>query len=245
MSQSKSLLAYEAESQADDKTLELNVITPQSEINLDSLPYIDNVHPDYENYALTLIEEEMQQMQSENVLPASLSGKNDGVNSTPESFCSGTSDFGLNKLEYESCVARKGQPRSDTVDYVEKMRRSSGLPQDPSKEKEWKKSIDCAKIEFEYERLRLVNAELQTEYESSLWKYHAVVMEKMSKSMEEELAHQHLIVDKINAKRKDMQEGHAAPKLTSLSSRWEELIRKNQLLVKAVKGIEANIEEFQ
>lgn len=32
----------------------------RKEIVLDSLPYIDQVHPDYEAYALTLIEEEMQ-----------------------------------------------------------------------------------------------------------------------------------------------------------------------------------------
>ena len=245
MSQTKSLSAYKAQYEANDKMPEVNGTNPQSEIILDSLPYIDNVHPDYENYALTLIEEEMQQMQSESILPVSLIGKNDGVHSTPESFRSSTSGFALNKLEYETCATRNGESRIGPVDYFEKMKRSSGLPQDLSNKKEWKNSIRCAKIEFEYERLRLVNAELQAEYESSLWKHHALLMEKMSKSIEEELEHQHLIVDKVNAKRKDMQEGHAAPKLTSLNSRWEELIRKNQHLVKAVKGIEATTEEFE
>merc|ERR1719242_2265433 len=42
-----------------------NDTAKQKSITLDSLPYIDNLHPDYEAYALTLIEEEMQKMEQE------------------------------------------------------------------------------------------------------------------------------------------------------------------------------------
>ena len=43
--------------------------------------------------------------------------------------------------------------------------------------KEWQDAIQSAKIDLEYERLRLVNAEQQMECESSLWKHHAMNME--------------------------------------------------------------------
>ena len=124
----------------------LSIVTPKqsNEIILDSLPYIDQIHPDYEAYALTLIEEEMEKIQ-----PPSTSYD---ANKTPD-FKSSKKNHSINKTEYEALVARDGQPRNekDRVDYVKKM--ISAAPQDTSDQSQWEKSMERAKIEFEYERL--------------------------------------------------------------------------------------------
>ena len=208
-----------------------------SEIALDSLPYIDHVHPDYEAYALSLIEEEMQKMENKHTDILSYD-----ANSTPE-FKS--SKYGINKVEYEALVARNGQPRneSDQIDFVQKSK--SVMPQDTSDKLEWEKAIERAKIEVEYERLRQVNAELQSEYETSVWKHHTTVIESFSAGVKSKLEEQLMKVDQINAGRKEMQEVQAAPKLGALNQRWGELIHKNQHLARGVQVLQAEVKGYR
>ncbi len=208
-----------------------------NEIALDSLPYIDNVHPDYEAYALSLIEEEMQRMEE----PTS-NATQVNANTTPKPFLS--SNVGLNKTEYESLIQRGGQPRQG-IDYTQQMRDKNTPPSDISNPSEWGKSIERAKIELEYERLRMVNAELQTEYESSLWKIHSKSMEAFSNRVKSKLENQQLEVDKVNATRKEMQEDQGAPKLMALNARWESLIKKSQHLARAVGKLEGEVEGYR
>ena len=74
------------------------------------------------------------------------------------------------------CVKRtKNNPQAPTIDGDQEMSKSNS-----ENKKEWQDAIQSAKIDLEYERLRLVNAELQTECESSLWEHHAMNMEVFS-----------------------------------------------------------------
>lgn len=207
----------------------------RKEIVLDSLPYIDQVHPDYEAYALTLIEEEMQKMQP----PPPLSYD---ANSTP-AFKS--SKLQMNKIYYEELVQRNGQPRSkdEQIDFTQKMK--STLPQNTSDKSQWEEAINRAKIELEYERLRQVNAELQAEYDASLWKYRTNELESNSKHAKNCLEDQLMKVDQINARRKEMQEVQAAPKLGALNHRWGELIHKSRHLAKGVRALEDDVRGFR
>ena len=119
------------------------------------------------------------------------------------------------------------------------------MPENLSDKLQWEKSIRQAKIELEYERLRQVNAELQSEYSSSLWKYHANEMESNSKFIKSCLEDQLMKVDTINARRKDMQEVQAAPKLVALNQRWAELIHKNRHLARGVGDAEDELVRLQ
>ena len=221
--------------EAIDVPAENNDIVAPSEVNqvfLDSLPYIDQIHPDYEAYALTLIEEEMQKLQP----PSQISYD---ANSTA-AFKS--SKHAINKTEYESLVKRNGKSRDKTE---ETKFTKCTVPENLSDKLQWEKSIRQAKIELEYERLRQVNAELQSEYSSSLWKYHANEMESNSKFIKSCLEDQLMKVDTINARRKDMQEVQAAPKLVALNQRWAELIHKNRHLARGVGDAEDELVRLQ
>lgn len=219
-----------------------------NEITLDSLPYIDNLHPDYEAYALTLIEEEMENMgdpPSEDTQLRHLTnplGSTGNADATP-AFKSSGLHSNLNRTEYERLVARHGQPRTDAVDYREKMR--STKPNDQDNEKEWNEAINRAKAELEYERLRMVNSELQSEYESSLWKHQTKQLEMISYNLKSELSHQQMKVDQINARRKDMQTGKAAPKLHILSQKWDEGLNRVKLLSEGVEKLNEEVEELR
>ena len=105
--------------------------------------------------------------------------------------------------------------------------------------------MERAKIEFEYERLRQVNAELQSEYDSALWRHHATVVESSAGHVKSRLEEQLMKVDQINARRKEIQEVQAGPKLGALNFRWGELIHKNQHLAKGVNALENDVEEFR
>ncbi len=240
-------------------------------ITLDSLPYIDNLHPDYEAYALTLIEEEMQKMEEEkeenspsssttsssspspsddSLLPRHLPnplGPSNSANSTPSSFTTKTS-HSLNKTEYEDLVARNGQPRADKIDYKKKMMQSSSMGKrlkGSSTQEEWEDAIQKAKIELEYERLRMVNVELQSEYESSLWKHHAKNLELLSSEVKAKLSNQQMAVDQINAKRKDAQTVKGGPKLQILSQKWDEGLKRVSLLANGVEKLNNEVEELR
>ena len=93
----------------DDKSNNASSSTSNSnEIMLDSLPYIDNLHPDYEAYALTLIEEEMQTMgepPSEEELLRHLPNPL-GPSGTADSVPASLLESSLNRTEYEQLVTR-------------------------------------------------------------------------------------------------------------------------------------------
>jgi hypothetical protein len=227
--------------------------SPSNEVTLDSLPYIDNLHPDYEAYALTLIEEEMQKMgdlPSEDImlrhLPNPL-GPSCSADSTPAFKSSASSNddnnkINVNRKEYEDLVARQGQPRTDVIDYRQKMK-SMKLPKGGKvNESEWNEAIKNAKIELEYERLRMVNIELQSEYESSLWKNQTKELESTSTFLKSQLSNQQRIVDNINAKRQDIQMKKAGPKLHILSQKWEEGLKRVKLLTDGVGTLNHEVE---
>mmetsp|Transcript_16888 Transcript_16888/g.21365 ORF Transcript_16888/g.21365 Transcript_16888/m.21365 type:complete len:291 (-) Transcript_16888:67-939(-) len=238
----------------------------QKTITLDSLPYIDNIHPDYEAYALTLIEEEMQKMDQEKDESKAVSSSSDdflflrhlpnplgtgnSADSTPSSFLTKAekTSLSLNKTEYEDLVARNGQPRTDKVDYKMKMMESSSIAKKlkskgkKATQEEWEGAIEKAKVELEYERLRMVNAELQSEYESSLWKHHAQKLEAISSEVKEKLSKQQMAVDQINAQRQDAQTVKGGPKLQILSQNWDEGLKRVSLLADGVEKLTNEVE---
>ena len=200
---------------------------------LDSLPYIDDIHPDYEAYALSLIEEEME----------SLKPRTDALDNLPNPLDGRTSRTELIMNEMRALESRSGQPRQDLVSYTQRYKAMS--PEDELDSKRWEIALQEAKSELEYERLRLINAELQNEYSASIWKNQAMNLESTSERFENLLTDQNLVVGKVNAKRKDSQEKIGRPKLQIMNTKWEELVGKNCRLMKGIDYLEAGINELK
>ncbi|GFH47808.1 hypothetical protein CTEN210_04284 [Chaetoceros tenuissimus] len=192
-----------------------------NQVVLDSLPYIDQVHPDYEAYAMSLIEEEMKTMEAP-----------DPPSSSEPKFNSSS----INHVEYQQLVERNGEARSDTVDFTKIH------TVDP---KDKKKAIHSFKIQLEHERIRQVNLELEGEFSSSIWKHHVGLLEKSTSEVETQLQQQLMQVDQINANRKESQEKRAMVELGKLGYRYEELVRKNQHLNKGIVALENEVETLR
>lgn len=197
------------------------------QVVLDSLPYIDQVHPDYEAYAMSLIEEEMKIMKTpENINESSLPKfKNDS----------------LNQVEYQQLVQRNGEPRSDAVDYLNIHKVNKNVQSIEDK----KDAINSLKIQLEHERIRQINLELENEFSSSIWKHHVRLLETSTKEMKTKLQHQLEQVDEINANRKESQEKRAMVELGKLNYRYQELVRKNQYLNKGIVALESEVQDLR
>jgi hypothetical protein len=227
-----------------DQTLSTEINDNSSDqVILDSLPYIDHIHPDYEEYALTLIEEEMQTMEPSPHALRHLHNPLQGEDALATPLFK-HSKVGLNAAEFDALVSRGGQPRTDEIDFCTSIISQQYQPKSDSID-EWEKAIERCKAELEYERLRLVNAELQAEFDTSVWREHSAGLDLLLKQMTQKLEEQKLKVDQINAKRKAIQEGNGAPKLSALNHRWDELIRKNSHLSNAISKLEMEVKQYR
>eukprot|EP00563_Minutocellus_polymorphus_P014778 CAMPEP_0181059322 /NCGR_PEP_ID=MMETSP1070-20121207/21318_1 /TAXON_ID=265543 /ORGANISM="Minutocellus polymorphus, Strain NH13" /LENGTH=286 /DNA_ID=CAMNT_0023138987 /DNA_START=89 /DNA_END=946 /DNA_ORIENTATION=+ len=233
---------------------------PTEPLVLDSLPYIDYSHPDYEAYAASLIEEEMATFRphpdtvslphlGRNVLAedprfgrntASSSAAGGDAQSTPPS---------INEREYAALVARGGAPRPEGGAYAPSTTHSTDLPplvadtDDVSLSPDHlRQSIDRAKVALEHHRSRLTNLELQSEFESAAWTHGNATAERGPvAALSDGFTVQRARVDEVNARRKTMQEEEAAPRLNRLGARWEELVGNNLKLSEATRLLQEEV----
>ena len=231
----------------------------QEPLVLDSLPYIDYSHPDYEAYAASLIEEEMSKFQphpdtislphlGRNVLD---DGPRFGRRTDGGAGEASLSSPSINQREYAALAARGGAPRPEGEAYVPSSTHSTDLPalgeeNDGgailSSAEQLRQSIDRAKVALEHHRSRLTNLELQSEFESALWKHANAELERGAvAALADGLTVQRARVDDVNARRKTMQEEEAAPKLNRLGARWEELVGNNMRLSEATRLLQEEV----
>ena len=203
----------------------------QQPVLLDSLPYIDYFPDDYEAYALSLIEEEMKSMEP----------KSNYLSHLPPYTAEPRLLASLSRSDYQNLVARNGQPRP-TSEQIQIALAKQATIQPPAKsllndDHGWKLSLRSAKIEFERQRSRQLNLELQQYYESDQWRLHTSKLGEEEEKMKHIVEQQQLRVDTINNKRKDLQEG-AATKLERLTQQRHESIQRNHRLQRATAEIE-------
>jgi len=231
---------------------------PTGPLVLDSLPYIDYSHPDYEAYAASLIEEEMATFRPH---PDTVSlphlGRNVlaeeprfGRNSTRSGSAAGGDAQAhaqpppsINEREYAALVARGGAPRPGGESYVPPVPHSADLPPLVADDAPLlRQSIDRAKVALEHHRSRLTNLELQAEFESAAWRHGNAAAERGPvAALSDGLAVQRARVDEVNARRKTMQEEEAAPRLNRLGARWEELVGNNVRLSEATRLLQEEV----
>lgn len=238
----------------DDNCLQLLVKQQEqaeAPLLLDSLPYIDSFPEEYESYALTLIEEEMKSM-GEPATPY-LPTSPIVTTSEPPRLLKGP----LSRVEYARLVERGGQPRPASESFGLNTNRNSKRlgagtlaplqPPDQSlwnDEHAWKKSLRSAKIEFERQRLRQLNLELQQYYEPDQWRLYISQLSKQEERMNQLADQQQLLVDAINLERKDLQEGNAN-KFIRLSQQLNELNERNHRLHLAIAELDQEVKPLQ
>mmetsp|Transcript_23798 Transcript_23798/g.52731 ORF Transcript_23798/g.52731 Transcript_23798/m.52731 type:complete len:280 (-) Transcript_23798:105-944(-) len=229
----------------------------QQEIILDSLPYTDYSHPDYEAYAASLIEEEMTKFQP-HPDTASLSHLGpDPLGHEPKFGAAGRtsgSSISINSTEYAALVRRNGASRPPTgadSSYVPPPPHAVGdlppLSTDIISDEDKLRNVTSqAKVYHETQRIRLTNLELQSEFESDIWRHSNSGIESGPiMALQAELSEQRGRVDDVNARRKTMQEEDGAPKLHRLETRWQELVGNGLRLRDATRLLEEEVERLK
>lgn len=226
---SSSLAAeQDGSSNASQKTMTTTVV-------LDSLPYIDPVNEDYEQYALALIESEMQQTAA---APSQSSSKQPIQTTARSQILQET----VQRLQQQQQQSQQGDDKTTTS-----LLPNRTFPTAPSDDKNgvqsWQEAVRAAKIAYESERLRALQLEVAKEESAPLWNaYNSTVAQPRWEEAQAQLGAQRQIVEEINHARQTQQTEQYGRQLHVLSMQYEELIRKQRQLKEAVTELEAQVE---
>ena len=178
-----------------DETDVKNIAHPANEIVLDALPYVEPLDPNYENYAIQLIEEELQHdagnvsgehpsLQTLVAPISSRSGTRETNNlGTPDYLSSQCPQFRgkapMAVAAYEAIVARKSNPENNNNDSSNINKPWVNNRPDPMASQNFDQvqdksklitdlhtSISTQKIALEHQRHRLINLELQQTFQT-------------------------------------------------------------------------------
>lgn len=239
---------------------------PSNEIVLDALPYVEPLDPNYENYAIQLIEEELQH----ETTATGISGEHPSLrtllpplatdtNNNMEDFSSQCPQFGgkapMAVAAYEAIVARKSNPDNindnNNQQWINNNRPDpmANLNFDQVQDKtklisDLHTSISTQKIALEHQRHRLINLELQQTFQTPqvYTHYNTTQLEgQIVHPLQQTVERQRMEVDAINATRMEEQQ-RARGTLDSLNRKYYELIDKNLRLGDALAGLEGEVE---
>ena len=233
---------------------------------LDALPYVEELDPDYEQYSLSLIGQELETVVSEaaqaqqsedgelehpsmrQILPSG--HKYAGTSGLSSSVPSFEGRAPLASAAYAALVRRRASGGDETRPKFE-VRRPNPIADAPHSSPDelvsnLEKSIRTRKIEHEQERIRYANLELFQQFETpaQFTSYNALLEDGYVKPTKVALDGQRLKVDGINATRMEEQQ-KSIVKIHQLNSKWYSLVDKNERLGRAIGGLEAEVEELR
>lgn len=193
-------------------------MTESVEARIDSLPYVEAIHEDYEEYALSLIEEEMKQFQ-----PRPLKRKLQSINfRTP-----------MMKAEYAArIVDNEFQARERKSYQPSKITRPTSLDK-------WRdEALPRAKALFETERLRSVVLDAEKDEAVENWKsYNAKVLEQIRNQSTKVLADQREAVEEVNFNRQQSQQQQYGPQLEQLNTDYQQMLYRRNQLEHSIEGL--------
>lgn len=179
----------------------------------DSLPYVDELSEQYEQYALSMIEEEMKRMAAP---------RGDRV---PKLNCRTQ----IMEKEWNKRVA--GETESFVSPSVKR-------PSEEGSLEEWKQAVKQARIAYEAERIRSINLEIDKDsMAAKKWKDHNEKLGKLVQAQKDMLSAQQKKVQEVNQRRQQSQM-KAGQQLKVLESQYQELAAKQQLLKGAIAELE-------
>lgn len=188
-----------------------------SEIVIDSLPYVEAVHEDYEEYALAMIEDEMKQFP-----PRSLKAMPAINYRTP-----------MMKAEYSARVVHNEfQPQEQRSYQPPKISRPSTLG-------EWREvALPQAKARFEAERLRGLILDAEKEEAVQNWKsYNSQILEQLQAQWSKALSDQREGVEEINFQRQRAQQEQYGPELDQLNIDYQQMLYRRNQLEHSIEGL--------
>mmetsp|Transcript_3693 Transcript_3693/g.7939 ORF Transcript_3693/g.7939 Transcript_3693/m.7939 type:complete len:262 (-) Transcript_3693:3341-4126(-) len=197
---------------------------------MDSLPYVETVHEDYEEYALALIEEEMK-----------------AIVSHPEK-----KKFPMNfrtpvmQAEYNTLVVMEGDTEGGDAPALVFRDRSKEQFQEfqhakivkPTTTEEWTKTavggggdaLSQIKARFEAERIRSLVLEVEKEEGVANWKEYNARLDDLGAFWAKSLKQQMDAVEEINFRRQQAQTQQVGPEIDRLNEEYEQaLYRRNQM----------------
>jgi hypothetical protein len=189
---------------------------------LDSLPYVDAVHEDYEQYALSLIEDEMK------ILAAPKVGRLPSMKLRSE----------LLRNDYETLSKNPDNPAELQLSIRAQESAENTV-------EEWRKSVKDARAEYEAERQRSAVLEIEkSDASTQQWKQFGTMLEDLQKNAEQQMTEEKNAVDVINAERQKHQEkvGH---KLNLLSSQWQGTTQQYFKLQLATRDLESQVKSMR
>lgn len=192
-------------------------------IVLDALPYFDNVHEDYEAYALSLIEEEMKAL-SPPLLPNL-------------AIPSSSSELRKHTMQ-ELTVDRKRK----IADYVTPSR--SKLPSSKAAN-DWRLAVSHARSEHEAERIRSLVLEAEKSASGPQWQLWLEQMNTLEQDYSQRLDHQRSKVDDMNSVRQKQQQNETGQDLRILTTKWQERMHTKRQLVIANKELQAQVDALK
>jgi len=202
-----------------------------NKVVLDSLPYIDPVNEDYEQYALALIEAEMHQT------PA------------PRHPLLKERPLNVHSEVLKDAITRMGQEEggaaatSSTTSAALISKRTATAPTNDSVQA-WEEAFREARIAYESERLRALQLEVDKEESSQLWKnFNQTVLQPRHDEMQQQLTAQRQAVEEINHARQKEQTEVYGRQLQVFTTQYSELIVQQRQLKEAVAQLEAEVEE--
>jgi len=199
-------------------------------VHIDALPYVDSFPEDYESYALSLIEAEMGSADMPPFDPNRLLSRLRHNYQADKPRNLGP----ITTKEYQMLVERQGQERPPN-EHIKVILASERSSQDP---------IMAARIEWETQRLRQINLELQQIYETGQWKLHISQLTQKDALAKDKLESLKRKVDQINAERKSLQESKIGA-LQRHQAKYHKLVHGNFRLVHAKQQLETQIKQLE
>jgi Breast carcinoma amplified sequence 2 (BCAS2) len=189
---------------------------------IDSLPFIETLHEDYEEYALFLVDDEMKRMVPPKVDSlAPLKFRSQLLKHDFETLSANSSRNDL-PPELVDLEIRATEPLEDTVEA-------------------WRQAVRAARAEYETERQRSVVLEIEKSDASTYqWKRYGTMLEAIHKDEQTTMMAAKEAVDVINATRQINQEkvGHT---LHLLTSQFHAAVHKRFQLLSAISNLEAAV----
>ncbi|PCH33406.1 breast carcinoma amplified sequence 2 [Wolfiporia cocos MD-104 SS10] len=116
-------------------------------------------------------------------------------------------------------------------------------PVHPESEEEWDAALSNAHAQLEHQRLRHTNLALLQSYGSNAWRIHNYLTEATAKNIEKVLEDLKTLTTEVNRDRKNFQT-RLGNQLTSLETRWTELISNILQIEMANAALEVEIDRL-
>jgi hypothetical protein len=213
-------------------------------IVLDALPYIDIVNEEYEQYALSLIEQEMKQLHNTNP---------DNHRLKPIPKLKLRTD--TLRTSYQRCMTETTKNQDRDHDMKDDQYSAAASPPPPTEDDiaAWREAVKRSRIAYEKERMRTIQVEtdkddanggLSSKVTSAagLWKrYNSQVLEPQLASLQQLQQQEQLEVATINFRRQQSQQEQYQKSLLTLNVQYHELLQKQFTLKRAIADLENEI----